>query len=261
MDLNLKNKTVLITGGSRGIGFACAEVFAQEGANLHLVSIDPDRLAEARRILELTYHRPVTTSAVDLSDSASIATVAADCPLPDILVNNAGAIPAGTLDQIDEARWREAWDLKIFGYINMTRDYYARFRERGYGTIVNVIGLAGENPDSAYVAGSTGNAAMMAFTKAMGGASLQDNIRIAGVNPGAVLTDRIATMLRHVAGETLGDADRWEELLENLPLKRAATPRETADAVAFLASDRASYISGTILTVDGGHASNNSSFK
>lgn len=261
MDLDLKKKTVLITGASRGIGFACAEVFAQEGANLHLVSVDPDRLAEAKRILDMTYHVDIATTAVDLSETGSVAKLAADCPLPDILVNNAGAIPAGTLDKIDEATWRKAWDLKVFGYINMTRDYYARFAERGRGVIVNVIGLAGENPDSSYVAGSTGNAALMAFTKTMGGTSLADGIRVVGVNPGAVLTDRIHTMLRTVAEAELGDAERWADLMENLPLKRAATVRETADVVAFAASARASYVSGTIFTVDGGHASKNSSFR
>lgn len=261
MDLALKGKTVLITGGSRGIGFACAEVFAQEGANLHLVSVSEERLTEAKRLLDLTYHVDVSVTAVDLAAAGSVAKVGEACPVPDILVNNAGAIPAGTLDQVDEVRWREAWDLKVFGYINMTRDYYDRFRTRGFGTIVNVIGLAGENPDSAYVAGSMGNAAIMALTKTMGGTSLADNIRIVGVNPGAVLTDRIETMLRHVAGDTLGDPERWAELMDGLPLKRAATVRETADVVAFMASARASYVSGTIVTVDGGHASNNSSFR
>jgi NAD(P)-dependent dehydrogenase (short-subunit alcohol dehydrogenase family) len=260
MDLALKGKTVLITGGSRGIGFACAEIFAQEGASLHLVSVSEERLTEAKRLLDLTYHVDVSITALDLAAAGSVARIAEACPLPDILVNNAGAIPAGTLDQIDEATWRTAWDLKIFGYINMTRDYYARFRDRGYGTIVNVIGLAGENPDVSYVAGSTGNAAMMAFTRTIGGASLADNIRVVGVNPGAVLTDRIETMLKVIATDKLGDSERWAELMSGLPLERAATVRETADVVAFLASERAAYISGTIVTVDGGLASRNSNF-
>jgi NAD(P)-dependent dehydrogenase (short-subunit alcohol dehydrogenase family) len=260
MDLALKGKTVLITGGSRGIGFACAEVFAQEGANLHLVSVSEERLTEAKRLLDLTYHVDVAITVIDLASPGSVAKIRDACPSPDILVNNAGAIPAGTLDQVDEATWREAWDLKIFGYINMTREYYAAFRDRGYGTIVNVIGLAGENPDVSYVAGSTGNAAMMAFTRTVGGASLADNIRVVGVNPGAVLTDRIETMLKVIAKDRLGDEAKWQDLMSGLPLQRAATVRETADVVAFLASKRASYISGTIVTVDGGLASRNSNF-
>ncbi|WP_416899682.1 MAG: short-chain dehydrogenase/reductase [Minwuia sp.] len=260
MDLALKGKTVLITGGSRGIGFGCAEVFAQEGANLHLVSVNEERLTEAKRILDMTYHVDVRITVADLSKSEAIAQVAEACPMPDILINNAGAIPAGTLDKVTEAVWREAWDLKVFGYINMTRDYYGRFRNRGYGTIVNVIGMAGENPDSSYVAGSAGNAAIMAFTKTMGGTSMNDGIRIVGVNPGAVLTDRIFTMLRTIAEEQKGDPEKWPDYLANLPMGRAATVRETADVVAFLASERAGYISGTIVTVDGGHASNNSVF-
>lgn len=227
---------------------------------MHLVSVSEERLTEAKRLLDLTYHVDVAITVIDLASPGSVAKIRDACPSPDILVNNAGAIPAGTLDQVDEATWREAWDLKIFGYINMTREYYAAFRDRGYGTIVNVIGLAGENPDVSYVAGSTGNAAMMAFTRTVGGASLADNIRVVGVNPGAVLTDRIETMLKVIAKDRLGDEAKWQDLMSGLPLQRAATVRETADVVAFLASKRASYISGTIVTVDGGLASRNSNF-
>ena len=103
MDLALKGKTVLITGGSRGIGFACAEVFAQEGANLHLVSVSAERLTEAKRLLDLTYHVDVQITPIDLAAPGNVAKVGEACPAPDILVNNAGAIPAGTLDQVDES--------------------------------------------------------------------------------------------------------------------------------------------------------------
>lgn len=261
MELGMRGKTAMITGGSRGIGLATARVLAGEGANLHLVATDQNRLDKARQELENTYNIQVTTTAADLAQSAGVQKVGADCPLPDILINNAGAIPSGLLTDVDETTWREAWDLKVFGFINMCRDYYARFRDRGHGAIVNVIGMAGENPDSGYIAGSTGNAALMAFTRTLGGTSLADGIRVVGVNPGAVLTDRIEGKFRDIAAADLGDAERWQELMQFLPLKRAAHPREVADTVAFLASDRASYISGTIVTVDGGHASKNSSFR
>lgn len=261
MDLALKGKTALITGGSRGIGLATARVLAGEGCNLHLVATDANRLAAASAELEQTFAISVSTTVANLANADGVRAVAADCPLPDILINNAGAIPSGHLTDVDDTTWRDAWDLKVFGFINMCRDYYARFRDRGYGTIVNVIGMAGENPDAAYIAGSTGNAALMTFTRTLGGTSLADNIRVVGVNPGAVLTDRIEGKFRDIAAADLGDAERWRELMQFLPLERAAHPRELADTVAFLASERASYISGTIVTVDGGHASKNSSFR
>ena len=103
----------------------------------------------------------------------------------DILVNNAGDIPGGSIDKIDEATWRHAWELKVFGYINLTRAIYAQMKARGHGVIVNDIGAAGEKFDANYICGSAGNAALMAFTRALGGKSLADNIRVVGINPGA----------------------------------------------------------------------------
>ena len=93
---------------------------------------------------------------LDLSDSRNVDKLVEECADTEILVNNAGAIPGGNIDAIDEARWREAWDLKVFGYINMTRRFYGLMRERGKGVIVNILGAAGENPDFDYVAGSSG---------------------------------------------------------------------------------------------------------
>ena len=135
----------------------------------------------------------------------------------DILVNNAGAIPGGTLQEIDEPRWRQAWDLKVYGYINMCRRFYALMKQRGHGVIINILGMAGERMDAGYIAGSTGNAGLMAFTKALGGAASSDNLRVVGINPGAIATDRLVTMMKKRAQDRLGDADRWEELMKPLP--------------------------------------------
>ena len=257
MDLELTGKTVLVTGSSKGIGLACAETFASEGCNVHLVARSRERLAEERERLRRRYNVEVTTDALDLSKSESIERLGESCPDPDILVNNAGAIPGGDLRGIDEARWREAWDLKVFGYINMTRAYLEVMRERGDGVIVNVIGLAGERFDAGYVAGSTGNAGLMAFTRAVGSRSIDDGVRVLAVNPGMVETDRVATLLKTKAEAEHGDASRWREYLSKLPLGRAAEPREVADVVAFLASPRASYMSGVVVTIDGGYAARN----
>lgn len=257
MDLGLKGKTALITGASKGIGAGVAEVLAAEGCDLHLASRTAGDLDALKARLEKAHGVTVITHAVDLAVSDNQADLTATCAGVDILINNAGAIPGGDLDAMDEARWREAWDLKVFGYINVTRKIYAAMRKRAQssgngGTIVNVIGVAGEHYIFDYVAGTTGNAALMAFTKALGGRSLEDGIRVLAVNPGMVETGRMVTLLRTKAEADLGDPERWQEYTKTLPLGRAATVPEVADVVAFLASDRASYLSGIVVPVDGG---------
>jgi NAD(P)-dependent dehydrogenase (short-subunit alcohol dehydrogenase family) len=194
----------------------------------------------------------VTIHSVDLSNGDNVRALAAACGDIDILVNNAGAIPAGDLQAIDEARWRDAWNLKVFGYINLCRAVYPKMKARGGGVIVNVLGAAGERPTWGYIAGSAGNASLMAFTRGMGGTSLDDKIRVVACNPGLIRTERMETMLRATAQAKLGDGARWQELIPTNP--PAGTAEQCADLVAFLASDRASHITGTIVTIDGGAA-------
>jgi NAD(P)-dependent dehydrogenase (short-subunit alcohol dehydrogenase family) len=169
-------------------------------------------------------------------------------------------LPGGTLDEVDKARWRAAWDLKMFGYINMCRRFYALMRARRRGVIVNVIGAGGESLDAAYIAGSTGNAGLMAFTRALGGAAPDDGLRVVGINPGPILTERLEGLLRRRAAETLGDAGRWREGLAGMPFARAGDVDEVAALAAFLASDLSGYTSGTIVTVDGGMANKRKAF-
>jgi len=252
MDLKIAGRTALITGASKGIGLASAESLAAEGVNVILVSRTQGDLDTAAQQIKDRHQVRVETRALDIADSKSVAILAKAYPGIDILVNNAGAIPGGHLIEIDEAKWRHAWDLKVFGYINMTREFFGLMKARGNGVIVNVLGAAGEKMDFDYVAGSTGNAALMAFTRAMGGRSVDGGVRIVGINPGAIMTDRIVTMMRKRAKDRLGDAERWQELLKPLPFSRAGKPEEIGDMVAFLASDRSGYTSGTIITIDGG---------
>ena len=136
MDLHLAGKTVLITGASKGIGLACAHEFAAEGCNLHLASRTEVDLAAARDAITAKHGVDVTIHALDLSDSTNVDTLAARCADIDILVNNAGAIPAGDIQAIDEKIWREAWDLKVFGYVNMTRRFYPLMQNNGGGVIL-----------------------------------------------------------------------------------------------------------------------------
>ncbi len=254
MDLNLRGKTALITGASKGIGLASAECLAEEGVNVILVSRTLADLEGARARIASRHNVNVQVHAYDLSDSGNIDKLVAEHAGIDILVNNAGAIPAGDLQAITEDRWRQAWDLKVFGYINMCRRFYAEMKSRGRGVIVNVLGVAGEKMDRTYIAGSTGNAALMAFTKALGGSAGDDKLRVVGINPGAIATDRLVTIMKTRAQDRLGDAGRWEELMAPLPMGRAGTPEEIGWMVAFLASEKSAYTTGTIVTIDGGAA-------
>jgi NAD(P)-dependent dehydrogenase (short-subunit alcohol dehydrogenase family) len=254
MDLHLAGRRALITGGSKGIGRATADSLADEGVDLILVARDPAALAAAAEALRARRQINVAIIAADLSSEAEVQRVAAEAGAIDILVNNAGAIPPGGLADIDNDTWRRAWDLKIFGFISLCRAIYPAMAARRTGVIVNVIGTAGEKLNPGYIAGSTGNAALIAFTRALGRASTADGIRVLGINPGATATARMETLLRHRAAESLGDAARWPELCAGMPFGRAGTPQEIADAVAFLASPRSAYTSGTVLTIDGGAA-------
>jgi NAD(P)-dependent dehydrogenase (short-subunit alcohol dehydrogenase family) len=179
----------------------------------------------------------------------------------DILINNAGDIPAGTIETLTDADWRRGFDLKLFGYVNLTREMYLRMKKRGSGVIINDIGNSGENWDYNYVAGSTGNAALMSFTKAIGGISLDFGVRVIGVNPGPIATDRMVRMMKHRARDNLGDEGRWQEYLRDYPGGRMGTAEEVADLMVFLASARAGYITGTIVTIDGGVAAYGSIIK
>ena len=141
---------------------------------------------------------------------------------------------------------RRGFELKVFGYMELTKLAYARMKHAGHGVIINDIGNSGENWDADYIAGSTGNASLMAFTRALGGVSLDDGIRVVGVNPGPVATDRMVKLMKRRAFDTFGDEARWEELFDRYPGGRPATPEEVADLMLFLASPRAAYITGTI---------------
>lgn len=255
MDLKLSGKKALVTGASQGIGAAIARALAAEGVRLVLVARSSEKLQVLSAELASRHGTAAAIVSADLTAPGAAERIAAVAPDIDILVNNAGVIPGGNLLEVDERRWREGWELKVFGYINMVRTYYPLMRDRGGGVIINNIGSAGENHDFDYVCGSTGNAALMAFTRAVGGRALKDRIRVVGVNPGPVATDRIERLARGRAEKAWGDSGRFFELMARMPLGRAAFIEEIADVVTFLASDRSAYTAGTIVTVDGGTAS------
>jgi NAD(P)-dependent dehydrogenase (short-subunit alcohol dehydrogenase family) len=252
MDMGLRGRRVLVTGGSKGIGLACAEAFAAEGCDVVLAARGRAALDAAAATLRERHNVGVATLAADLSDPAERERLAEAHPDIDILVNNAGAIPGGSLADIPIARWEEAWRLKVLGYIHLTQLALAQMEARGSGVVVNIIGMAGRAPRADYVCGAAGNAALIAFTQAVGARSVDKGVRVLGINPAATRTDRIVTLAKTRARARFGDESRWEETLTGLPFGRPAEPREIAELAVFLASPRGGYVSGTVLDVDAG---------
>lgn len=252
MELHLNGKSVIITGGTRGIGLACAEGFVTEGCKVTIIGRDRGAADDAIEQLKGRGAQAVDAIDLDLSVPEQLTQLVPHLSSADILVNCAGAIPGGGLTSIDEATWRRAWDLKVFGYINTTRIALDAMMARCSGVIVNIIGIAGAAPRYDYICGSTGNAALIAFTKAAGAEAARHGARVVGINPGPTLTDRLQTLYRARAQARFGDEDRWQEFLKHLPFGRATEAREIADLVVFAASPRASYLSGLVIDTDGG---------
>ena len=253
MDLNLAGRTALVTGSSKGIGLAVAKRFASEGCHVIMVSRTKEQLEAAADGIRKAHQVNVRTLALDLSDQAQRDQLVAACPDIDILVNNAGAIPGGDIFFVDDKAWRAGWELKVFGYVNLTRAYFGLMSKRKKGVIVNVCGAGGETLSFGYICGAAGNASLMAFSRAMGGKSIDHGVRILAVNPGPVETERNVYLAKQRA-KAAGDESRWREHYVSMPYGRPADVDEIAPMVVFLASDLSAYTSGTVVTIDGGLA-------
>jgi NAD(P)-dependent dehydrogenase (short-subunit alcohol dehydrogenase family) len=252
MNLEIAGRRALVTGGNKGIGFAIARRLALEGCDLVLVARSPDELKQASDKIHAESGRDVAVLPIDLAHRGAAAEIVAAYPEIDILVNNAGAIPTGTLDEISDQVMRDAWDVKVFGYIDLCRHFLPRMREHGAGVILNVIGVAGEMFETKYIAGCVGNAALIAFTKTLGATCIEDGIRVVGINPGPVLTERLMARMKKRASERWGDADRWPEIASSMPRGRAAHVDEIAATAALICSPLSSYTTGAIFNIDGG---------
>ena len=252
MNLQLEHKRVLITGGSKGIGLSIALAFAEEGAQPVLVSRHKSNLDYA--VSEIKQRTSIVPEVIeqDLGAAGAAEQLYAQVGSIDVLVNNAGAIPGGSLHDIDEVKWRAAWELKLFSYINLTRVYLADMEQRGSGVIANIIGMAGVAPRYEYICGSAANAALIAFTQGLGGGSVRKGVRVFGINPSPTRSDRMQQMLQNQAQAKWGDPNRWQELTTAFPFSRLAEPNELSKLTVFCASPLCGYLSGSVLNVDGG---------
>ncbi|HEY5725709.1 MAG TPA: SDR family oxidoreductase, partial [Methylomirabilota bacterium] len=250
-------KTAVVTGGSKGIGRAAARSLAAEGARVLIAAREESALAGAAREIEADTGRRVEVVPVDLSTLDGVRALTAEALRRlgrlDILVNNAGAIKGGDFLTTPDDEWLRGWSLKLLGYIRMARETLPHMQRQGSGRIINVVGAAARNPATTYMMGGTANAALINFTKALADLAARDGILVTGVSPGPVKTERWDTLLRQQAEAAGQDLFTFEKARSaELPLGRIALPEEVADLICFLASARATFLTGITITVDGG---------
>ena len=257
MDLELEGKAALVTGGSKGIGRAIALGLAAEGARLAICARERAGLDRVAAEVRERWKQEIVVISANLSELTEVERVvtAARERLGriDILVNNAGAIRGGAFLDIPDAQWIHDWNLKLLGYIRMSRAVFPLMQAQGGGRIVNVIGAAARNPTPTYLTGGAANAALVNFTKGLADLGAPSNILVTAVSPAATATERgESLMAQHAAGSARTVEQVRAEALAAYKLGRIATPEDIADLVCFLASARASFLTGICITVDGG---------
>lgn len=251
MDLDLEGKTVLVTGGSKGIGLACAKAFLAEGAKVAISSRAQTNIDRALKSLG-----SAMGYAADLidADQAQRVVDAAERDLGpiDVLVNSAGAAKRTPPDDLTPAAWRAAMDAKYFSYVNVFDPVVKRMAKRGRGVIVNIIGNGGKVASPTHLPGGSANAALMLATVGLANAYAGKGVRVVGINPGLTNTDRVAEGLKSDAKlNQITEDEALKRAVQRIPMGRMGEPEEIADLTLFLASPRASYVTGVIVSMDG----------
>jgi NAD(P)-dependent dehydrogenase (short-subunit alcohol dehydrogenase family) len=251
MDLGLQGKTALVTGGSKGIGLACAKLLASEGVSVAICSRSRDNVDAALAELPGAFGMAADLSSAEEAANV-VATVGQELGFLDILVNSAGAARRTPLHALSPDAWRLAMDAKFFSYINVIDLVVKKMAARGEGVIVNVIGSGGKVAAPTHLAGGAANAALMLATAGLANAYARQGLRIVGLNPGLTHTARVAEGLKAVAAnDGISEEEALRRATDAVPLGRLADPEEIAAVVAFLCSTKASYLTGVVITMDG----------
>ncbi len=258
MDLELSGKVVVVTGASKGIGFACAEAFLREGAKVALVSRGRGNLDAALARLPQSAEKAVAIVA-DLSRADEAARMVAEAvaqlgPI-DVLVNSAGAAKRTAPDDLTAKAWHDAMDAKFFSYVHPLDIVVKQMAARGAGVIINIIGMGGKVANPIHLPGGAANAALMLATAGLAAAYGPRGVRVNAISPGTTLTGRVQEGLAVEAKMTgTPEAELLARQQAKIPLRRAGTPEEVARVALFLASAAASYVTGAIIPMDGGSA-------
>ncbi|MDA8051621.1 MAG: SDR family oxidoreductase [Rhodospirillales bacterium] len=257
MDLGLRGRIALVTGASKGIGKAIARGLAAEGASVALAARTQSELETTAAAIHAETGSPTFAFPADLTRSEDadrlVAAVVERFGRLDILVNNAGAARGGVIERLTDEDWEAALQLKFLGYVRCVRAALPHMRRQGKGRVVNLIGNDGVKPSYWEIAPGAANAAGQNFTLSMAGQWGKENITFVAVNPGPVRTERWDGLVRAMARDMHISLEEAGKLApRSIPIGRIAEPEEVADLVVFLASDRASFINGTMIEIDGG---------
>jgi 3-oxoacyl-[acyl-carrier protein] reductase len=259
MDLGLAGRVAIVTGASRGIGYACAAELAAEGAHVVAISHDPVRNAAACEALLAQAKGRVIGAAADLNDPVALHTVfaraMAELGRLDILVNCAAVIGRGDFFGLGDVKWARMFDDKLHGTARCIRLAAPLMRQRKWGRIINVLGGAARQPQPAAVSVGLNNAAILNLTKALANDLAKDNVLVNAVIPSVIHSERLDDTIRAEAARTgRPEAEMRAQRVGRIPLGRMGEGREVGAVVAFLASERASFVTGCAWPVDGGAA-------
>ena len=257
MDLGLEGKVALVAAASRGLGYAVAAELAAEGASLVLCARSAEALRDAAARIAETTSAQVLDVAADVSVPADVARVVEAClerfGRVDILVTNAGGPPAGRFEDLSREAWETATRLTLNSVLELTRAVLPGMKERGWGRILNITSIAAKQPVGNLMLSNSLRAAVTGFARTLADEVATHNITVNNLLPGYTRTERVEELARATAerdGISAAEASaKWEA---EIPLRRLGEPREFAALAAFLASERASYITGTSIAVDGG---------
>ena len=258
MTQEFKDKVVVVTGGSRGIGKAIAQSFAREGAQTVLAASSQENLDKAAAAIGNSGPRPLTFAA-DLKSLAACealhAFVQEKLGHCDVLVNNAGATRSGNFLELPDEAFHDGFALKYFACVRLCKLFWPMLKAQE-GHVVNIIGGAARTPDALFLIGGSVNSACANFSKGLAGLGKQDGVNVNVIHPGMTETDRITTLLQQRAqasGITPDEARK--EMLAKSGLRRIGLPEDTAELALFLCSERARHIQGAAIAVDGGQTS------
>ena len=260
MDLGLQDKVAIVTGGSEGIGKAAAQAMAQEGARVLIVARRPDVLEQAAQDIKTATEGvvlPVPGDVTDRGTAARVVQTALDrFGRVDILVNNAGTALAMPFEDVTDDDWEGDFDLKVWGAVRFIRAVIPEMRKLGGGRIINVTNLGGRTPGPASMPTSISRAAGIAITKGLSKDLAKDNILVSTVCIGLIKSGQTERRYHRLKesnpGLNLDDFWAQSALDRGIPLGRVAEAREAGDVITFLASERASYLTGIAVNIDGG---------